>query len=42
MVQVDKKSPGKRKAPIDWPKWIAAAGSVVGAIVNLVRLLIRG
>jgi len=33
--------PEKAKAPIDWAKWLAAAGSVVGAIVTLIRSLTR-
>lgn len=29
------------KAPIDWAKWLGAAGSVVGAIVGVIRFLTR-
>lgn len=31
--------PQQRKAPIDWAKWFAALGSIVGAIAAVVRSL---
>ena len=36
-----KKDPEKAKAPIDWAKWLTAAGSVVRAIVLMIRSLDR-
>ena len=36
------KDPGKAKAPIDWAKWLAAASSVVRAIVSVIRSLDAG
>jgi hypothetical protein len=34
--------PPRRRPPIDWAKWLAALGSVVGAIAAVVRSLHGG